>query len=56
MLEEGRGFERETLAEYKRLLQMAGDDVALEEFARGQIVAESDHLDEVDKMLRGMPL
>jgi bacterioferritin len=56
MLEEGRGFERETLAEYQRLLKISGDDIALEEFARGQIVAETEHLEEVDKMLRGMPL
>jgi bacterioferritin len=55
MLEESRGFERETLEEYHQLLEMAGDDIALEEFARQQIVAESEHLEEVDKMLRGMP-
>ena len=55
MLEESRGFERESLNEYKRLLELAGDDIALEEFARGQIRAESEHLEEVDKMIRGMP-
>jgi hypothetical protein len=34
---------------------MAGEDIALEELARSQILAESVHLEEVDKMLRGMP-
>jgi bacterioferritin len=55
MLEESRGFERETLEEYHQLLDMAGADIAIEEFARKQIVAETEHLEEVDKMLRGMP-
>jgi bacterioferritin len=55
MLEESSAFERESLGEYQRLLRMSGDDVALEEFARTQILAETDHLEEVDKMLRGMP-
>lgn len=55
MLEESSVFERESLGEYQRLLGMSGDDVALEEFARTQILAETDHLEEVDKMLRGMP-
>jgi bacterioferritin len=55
MLEESRVFECESLEEYHRLLEMAGDDVALEEFARSQVAAETEHLQEVDKMLRGMP-
>jgi len=55
MLEESRVFERESLGEYVNLLNMASDDVPLEEFARSQILAESEHLEEVDKMLRGMP-
>jgi bacterioferritin len=55
MLEESRGFERESLAEYQRLLELASSDIALEEFSRTQIVAESEHLEEVDKMMRGMP-
>ena len=56
MLEESRGFERESLAEYERLLGLAGSEIALEEFARSQITAETEHLEEVDKMLRGMPM
>jgi bacterioferritin len=55
MLEESLSFERESVEEYRRLLSMAGGDVALEEFARSQILAETSHLEEVDKMLRGMP-
>jgi bacterioferritin len=55
MLEESRVFELESLSEYKRLLELATGDIALEEFARSQILAESDHLEEVGKMLRGMP-
>jgi bacterioferritin len=55
MLEESSVFERESLAEYVNLLGMAEDDIALEEFARAQILAETTHLEEVDKMLRGMP-
>jgi bacterioferritin len=56
MLEESRVFEQESLDEYLRLLELTGDNIALEEFARAQIVAESEHLEEVDKMLRGMPM
>jgi bacterioferritin len=55
MLEESSVFERESLGEYVNLLGMSGGDVALEEFARSQILAETEHLEEVDKMLRGMP-
>jgi bacterioferritin len=55
MLEESRVFECESLEEYHRLLSMAGDEIPLEEFARKQITAETEHLEEVDKMLRGMP-
>ncbi len=55
MLEESSGFERESLGEYVNLLGMAAEDIPLEEFARAQILAESEHLEEVDKMLRGMP-
>lgn len=54
ILEEGLEFEREALAEYHRLLEMAGADVALEELARAQIVNETNHIEEVEKMLRGM--
>ena len=55
MLEESSVFERESLGEYVNLLGMSAGDIALEEFARTQILAETEHLEEVDKMLRGMP-
>jgi bacterioferritin len=55
MLEESLTFERESIEEYRRLLSIADGDIALEEFARSQILAETAHLEEVDKMLRGMP-
>ncbi len=55
MLEESSGFERESLGEYVNLLGMSTGDIALEEFARAQILAKTSHLEEVDKMLRGMP-
>ncbi len=55
MLEESSVFERESLGEYVNLLNMSNGDIALEEFARTQILAETEHLEEVDKMLRGMP-
>jgi bacterioferritin len=55
MLEESSVFERASLNAYRDLLGLAADDIALEEFCRSQILAESEHLEEVDKMLRGMP-
>jgi hypothetical protein len=38
---------------YKDLVKIAVDcdDIALEEFARGQVMAETNHLHEVQKML-----
>lgn len=54
ILQESLEFEREALAEYHKLLKLAGDDVSLEELARKQIVSETDHIEEVEKMLRGM--
>lgn len=54
ILEESLQFEREALQAYHDLLSMADDDIALEEMARAQIVAETEHIEEVEKMLRGM--
>jgi bacterioferritin len=54
ILLESLDFEREALDEYHKLLKLAGDDVALEELARQQIVTETAHIEEVEKMLRGM--
>jgi bacterioferritin len=45
--------EKQGLALYRELLKQAvGESVYLEEYARDMIVAEEDHLSEVDKMLR----
>jgi bacterioferritin len=52
ILEESLKFEQEGLALYCQLVKIAGDDIALEEFARGMVQAETDHIDEVIKMLR----
>jgi bacterioferritin len=53
MLRESLETERQALGLYRDLLDLvAGNSVALEEFARGMIMAEEMHAAEVDKMLR----
>jgi bacterioferritin len=54
ILLESLAFEREALEEYHKLLKLAVDNVALEELARKQIITETAHIEEVEKMLRGM--
>ncbi len=53
ILKESLEFETATLGLYKELVKIAVecDDIALEEFARGQVMAETNHLHEVRKML-----
>ncbi len=53
ILKESLSFEKETLELYKALAKIAvdADDIALEEFARGQVLAETNHIHEVQKML-----
>ncbi len=51
ILKECLHFEEETLALYKDLVKAAGDDIALEEMARQFVQAETEHTDEVKKML-----
>ena len=53
ILKESLNFEEETLDLYKSLVKvaMAAEDIALEEFARGQVLAETNHIFEVKKML-----
>ena len=51
ILRESLKFEEEALALYKDLVRIAGDDIALEELARGFVMDETDHIDEVKKML-----
>ncbi len=52
ILERGMARERKALDLYKASLPLAGDDVALEELLRSQVVAEQEHLEEVGKLLR----
>ena len=52
ILEESLGFEVATLELYKKLVKLAGDDIALEELARDFVRQETEHCDEVRKMLR----
>jgi len=53
ILRESLEHERQTLALYKRLLELSeGESILLEEYARDMIQAEEMHLGEVDKMLR----
>ncbi len=52
ILQESLGFEAATLELYKKLVHLAGDDIALEEMAREFVRTETEHVDEVQKMLR----
>lgn len=53
ILHEAMEHERQTLSLYEELLGLAeGHNVMLEEYARGKIFDEEQHLGEVDKMLR----
>jgi len=52
ILEECIAFEGKALELYKKLARMAEDDIALEELARQLVKEETEHLDEINKMLR----
>ncbi len=52
ILEECLRFERHGLALYQQLAGLAGGDIALEEMARQLVREETDHIEEVEKMLR----
>ena len=52
LLQESLDFERKGLQAYKDLLKIVGDDIALEELTRSQVRAETEHCEEVEKMLR----
>lgn len=52
ILEECLEFERKALGDYQRLVKLAGEDIALEELARQMVREETDHINEVEKMLR----
>jgi bacterioferritin len=52
LLEESLKFEEEAVALYRQLVRLAGDDIALEELARSMVRQETEHVDEVKKMLQ----
>lgn len=52
ILAESLEFEAEGLKLYTKLVKVAGDDIALEDFARQFVLAETEHLEEVKKMVR----
>jgi bacterioferritin len=51
LLTESLSFELETLDLYKDLVKMAKDDIALDEMARSFVRTETEHVEEVEKML-----
>jgi len=53
ILRESLGHERATLKLYEKLLKLVeGQEIMVEEFAREHIYLETQHIGEVDKMLR----
>ncbi len=51
ILKESLQFEEKAVEMYKDLLKLVGDDIALEELAREMIRTETEHIEEVHKML-----
>ncbi|AHZ84066.1 ferritin-like domain-containing protein [Bdellovibrio bacteriovorus] len=51
ILKESLEFEQAALAKYKAVLKHCGDDVALEELIRSMVRMETEHIEEVVKML-----
>ncbi|AFY01199.1 ferritin-like domain-containing protein [Bdellovibrio bacteriovorus] len=51
ILKESLEFEQAALAKYKGVLKHCGDDVALEELIRSMVRMETEHIEEVVKML-----
>ncbi len=52
ILKESLTFEQDSIRLYRELLTMCADDIALEELAREFIRTETEHVEEVQKMLR----
>lgn len=52
MLKESLEYERETVAQYHELLSVIAGDVALEEMVRKLINDETQHIEEVEKMIK----
>ncbi len=53
ILKESLIHEEANLELYKKLAKLAGDDIAIEEMARAFVRLETEHVEEVKKMLRG---
>jgi bacterioferritin len=54
VLREALDFERQGLEDYRTLLDLVTGDVALEDWVRGFITAETEHIEDAEKMLRTM--
>lgn len=52
ILQESLEFEKEAVAHYSELLPLCQDNVALDELIREQIRLETEHIEEVEKMLK----
>lgn len=54
ILQESLDFETKALEQYKKLVKLAvaADDIALEEMGRGFVRSETEHVEEVHKMIR----
>ena len=52
ILKESLVFEKENIALYHELLGAVGNDVALEELVRDLILQETEHIEEVEKMIK----
>lgn len=51
ILKESLDFEKAALDKYKAVLKYCGDDIALEELIRSMVRTETEHIEEVIKML-----
>jgi len=51
LLSESLAFELDSLELYKKLVKLAKDDIALDEMARDFVRQETEHAEEVEKML-----
>ncbi len=56
ILKESLDFEKEALKHYLEILPLCENNIALEELVRDQIREEQEHIEEVEKMLKGPKL
>ncbi|HKY62484.1 MAG TPA: ferritin-like domain-containing protein [bacterium] len=52
ILKESYDFEKDALQDYVELVKLSADDIALDEMAREFVRQETEHLEEVAKMIR----